>query len=90
MKIKLIGFSPEGKALPVGDDIEASTAEGLVELMRTSSPFAAAQSTAEYCRTVLVRVEGDRAAPLPDEPKEAAEVFLVRLEKGGRIAFLDY
>lgn len=88
MKILIRATTPTGVPVPEGGDtLDAADALALVAQMRAQTPFTARLGTRDYMVGVLAGVEG-RAAPLPDDPAEAADDFLLRLAKQGLIAFL--
>ena len=88
MKILIRAMTPDGVPVPeAGDALNAADALAVVEQMRAQTPFTARLGTRDYMVGVLAGVEG-RAAPLPDNPTEAANDFLIRLAKQGLIAFL--
>lgn len=84
MRIRLHAQTFAGQPLPnTGPSFEAPTAAELVEQMRLDSPFSAAQSPADYCATVLKRIERGPAQPLPTDPAQRADAFLTRCQQAG-------
>jgi len=89
MRIRIHPETTDGKPIPGnGTVIAADTPSGLVEMMRLQTPFSAELPLAEYRDEVLLRVEGPKRRPLPDDPAAADIEFLTRLAQNARIEFL--
>jgi hypothetical protein len=90
MRIRLHSTTFAGQPLPgTGPELDAPTAVDLVDMMHLDNPFTAAKSKSDYCLSLLRRVEGEGAQPLPDDPVAGAESFFRRLAAARFITIVE-